>query len=104
MLMTVEIEFKRDSVNVSQISQKVSASINSVKKQGIDAREFSIETYIGSDGSQFPQKISSVLDSMEQHTLKTLSYAFSGFSIMFVGYILIDTFLNYPPKNIGISP
>jgi hypothetical protein len=25
---------------------------------------------IGSDGSQFPQKISSVLDSMEQHGLK----------------------------------
>ena len=104
MLMTVEIEFKKDSVNVSQISQKVSASINSVKKQGIDARDFSIETYIGSDGSQFPQKISSVLDSMKQHTLKSLSYAFSGFSIMFVGYILIDTFLNYPPKIIGISP
>ena len=66
----------RDSVNVSQISQKVSASINSVKKQGIDAREFSIETYIGSDGSQFPQKISSVLDSMKQHTRKCIGKRF----------------------------
>ncbi len=104
MLMTVELEFKIDSVNASQISQKISASINSVKKQGLDAREFSIETDIGSDGSQFPKKISSVLDSMKQQTLKSLSYAFSGFSIMFVGYVLIDTFLNYPPKIIGISP
>jgi hypothetical protein len=30
--------------------------------------------------------------------LKALSYAFSGFSIIFVGYILIETFLNYPIK------
>jgi len=36
--------------------------------------------------------------------LKSLSYAFSGFSIIFIGYILIETFLNYPPKMIGISP
>ena len=36
--------------------------------------------------------------------LKALSYAFSGFSIIFVGYILIETFLNYPPKMVGISP
>jgi hypothetical protein len=102
--MTVEIEFKTDSVNASQISQNISTSINSVKKQGLDAREFGIETNIGSDGSQFPQKISSVLNFMEQQTLKTLSYAFSSFSIILVGYILIDTFLNYPPKMIGISP
>jgi hypothetical protein len=36
--------------------------------------------------------------------LKVLSYALSGFSITFIGYILIDTALNYPPKLIGISP
>lgn len=36
--------------------------------------------------------------------LKSLSYAFSGFSIIFVGFILIETFLNYPPKMMGISP
>ncbi len=36
--------------------------------------------------------------------LKALSYVFSGFSIIFVGYVLIETFLNYPPKMIGISP
>ena len=70
MLMKVEIEFKTDSVNASQISQKISTIINSVKQQGLNAREFSIEMDIGSDGSQFPQKISSVLDSMEQQGLK----------------------------------
>ena len=102
--MTVEIEFKTDSVNTSQISQKISASINSVKQQGLDAREFSIETDIGSGVSQFPPKIFSVLNFMKQQTLKTISYVFSGFSIMFVGYILIETFLNYPPKMMGISP
>ena len=69
--MKVEIEFKTGSVNPSQISQKISTIINSVKEQGLDAREFSIEMDIGSDGStQFPQKISSVLDSMEQQGLK----------------------------------
>ena len=36
--------------------------------------------------------------------LKALPYAFSGFSTIFVGYILINIFLNYPPKMIGISP
>ena len=36
--------------------------------------------------------------------LKSFSYALSGFSIIFITYILIDTFLNYPPKLIGISP
>jgi hypothetical protein len=36
--------------------------------------------------------------------LKVLTYSFSGFSIIFIGYILIDTLLNYPPKMIGISP
>ena len=70
MLMKVEIEFKTDSVNASQISQKISTIINSVKQQGLNAREFSIEMDIDSDGSQFPQKISSVLDSMEQQGLK----------------------------------
>ena len=36
--------------------------------------------------------------------LNAFSYAFSGFSIIVIGYILINTFLNYPPKIIGISP
>ena len=78
--------------------------IVSLKKRGLDVREFSIETNIKSNSSQFPPKISSVLNFMKQHTLKSLSYAFPGFSIMFVGYILINIFLNYPPKIIGISP
>ena len=36
--------------------------------------------------------------------LNAFSYAFSGFSIIVIGYILINVFLNYPPKIIGISP
>ena len=36
--------------------------------------------------------------------LNAFSYAFSGFSIIVIGYILINIFLNYPPKMIGISP
>ncbi len=51
--MKIEIEFKTESVNASQISQKLGTIINSVKQQGLDAREFSIEIDIGSDGSQF---------------------------------------------------
>jgi hypothetical protein len=42
----------------------------SVKQQGLPLREFSIEMDSGSDGSQFSQKISSVLDYMEQQGLK----------------------------------
>jgi hypothetical protein len=43
----------------------------SVNQQGLPLREFSIEMDSGSDGStQFPQKISSVLDYMEQQGLK----------------------------------
>ena len=33
-----------------------------------------------------------------------MSYAFSGFSIVFMIYILINIIDNYPPKIIGISP
>ena len=45
---------------------------NTVKQQGLDAREFSIEMDIGSNGggattTQFPQKISSEFDSLHQH-------------------------------------
>jgi len=36
--------------------------------------------------------------------LKSLLYALHGFSIIFVGYILFETFINYPPKMMGISP
>jgi hypothetical protein len=56
--MKVEIEFKTNSGNASQTSQKISTIINSVKQQELDAREFSIEMDIDSDGAtQFPQKI-----------------------------------------------
>lgn len=32
------------------------------------------------------------------------SSAFLGFSIIFIGYLLINTLNNYPPKEIGITP
>jgi hypothetical protein len=35
---------------------------------------------------------------------KIIPYAFSGFSITFIGYILINILNNYPPREIGISP
>ena len=35
---------------------------------------------------------------------KVFSYAFSGFSIVFIGYVLINILNNYPPRIIGISP
>ncbi|MGZ5491521.1 MAG: hypothetical protein ACXWFC_08325 [Nitrososphaeraceae archaeon] len=35
---------------------------------------------------------------------KIVSYAFSGFSIIFIGYLLIIILNNYPPKELGITP
>ena len=35
---------------------------------------------------------------------KTIPYVFSGFSIAFIGYIIINILNNYPPREIGISP
>jgi len=35
---------------------------------------------------------------------KIISYTFSGFSIFFVGYLLINILNNYPPILSGISP
>jgi len=35
---------------------------------------------------------------------KIIPYGFSGFSIMFIGYIIINILNNYPPREIGISP
>jgi hypothetical protein len=35
---------------------------------------------------------------------KVFSYAFSGFSIVFIGYVLFNIINNYPPRIIGISP
>ena len=71
--MKIEIEFKTGSANASQIAKKISPILDSVKQQGLDATEFSIEMDIGSNGgneSQFAQKISSVFDSMNQQGLK----------------------------------
>jgi hypothetical protein len=33
-----------------------------------------------------------------------ISYSFSGFSIIFILYVLVNIYNNYPPKIIGISP
>ena len=35
---------------------------------------------------------------------KVTSYACSGFSIIFIGYVLMNIITNYPPRVIGISP
>ena len=35
---------------------------------------------------------------------KAIPYVFSGFSIAFIGYIIINILNNYPPREIGISP
>ena len=35
---------------------------------------------------------------------KVFSYAFSGFSILFIGYVLVNILNSYPPRIIGISP
>lgn len=35
---------------------------------------------------------------------KIISYAFSGFTIIFIGYLLLNTLNNYPPSEIGITP
>ena len=65
--MKVEVEFKSGSVNVSQISQKLSTILNSVKQQGLNAKEFELELSTGStsDPSQAMQKISSVVNSIK---------------------------------------
>ena len=72
--MKIEIEFKAESVNASQVSQKLSTILNSVKQQGLDAKEFSIEMDIGSDAAQFTQKISSVFDSLDQQGLNAKEF------------------------------
>ena len=33
-----------------------------------------------------------------------IPYVFSGFTIIFIGYILTNILTNYPPREIGISP
>ena len=35
---------------------------------------------------------------------KVISYVCSGFSIIFIGYVLMNILTNYPPRVIGISP
>jgi hypothetical protein len=35
---------------------------------------------------------------------KIITYAFSGFSIILIGYVLMNILTNYPPREIGINP
>jgi hypothetical protein len=35
---------------------------------------------------------------------KAIAYIFSGFSIIFIVYVLMNILTNYPPREIGISP
>jgi len=35
---------------------------------------------------------------------RIISYTFSGFSIVFIGYLLMNILNNYPPNEIGITP
>jgi hypothetical protein len=35
---------------------------------------------------------------------KTIAIIFSGFSIIFIVYVLMNILTNYPPREIGISP
>jgi hypothetical protein len=35
---------------------------------------------------------------------KIIPYSLSGFSIIFIGYVLMNILTNYPPRVIGISP
>ncbi|HEX2407012.1 MAG TPA: hypothetical protein VHJ38_07365 [Nitrososphaeraceae archaeon] len=35
---------------------------------------------------------------------KIIPYGFSGFSIILIGYVLLNILTNYPPREIGISP
>lgn len=70
-------QFKPGSVNISQISQKVSTILDSVKQQGLDAKEFSIEMDIEGNGgnqAQFSQKIVPVLDSIKQNDLNAKEF------------------------------
>jgi uncharacterized membrane protein YecN with MAPEG domain len=35
---------------------------------------------------------------------KIIPYVFSGFSIIFIGYIVMNILTHYPPREIGITP
>ena len=35
---------------------------------------------------------------------RIITYVFSGFSIIFIGYIVMNILTNYPPTEIGVSP
>jgi len=52
----------------------------------------------------FMTLISKIKIDRKKVLIKFLSYAVSGFSIVFISYILIETLSNYPPKLMGISP
>ena len=35
---------------------------------------------------------------------RIITYVFSGFSFIFIGYIVMNILTNYPPSEIGVSP
>jgi len=44
-------------------------------------------------------------NSSNNHFLlkKIIPFVFSGFSIIFIGYLIMNIIINYPPREIGIS-
>jgi hypothetical protein len=66
--MKVGLEIDSRKTDVSQIPQKVSPILDSVKQRGLNVKEFEIEVDVsGTNISQVPQKVSTILDSvMEQ--------------------------------------
>ena len=48
--------------------------------------------------------LSEIISKCNAFLLKRIiSYTFSGFSITFIGYLLINILNNYPPREIGIT-
>ena len=51
-----------------------------------------------------PKSLSDEYNSNAFLFRRIISYTFSGFSIIFIGYLLINILNNYPPKGLGITP
>jgi hypothetical protein len=66
--MKVELEIDSRKIDVSQIQQKVSPILDSVKQQGLNVNEFEIDSGSG-DASQTMQKVSSIVNTIKQQGL-----------------------------------
>ena len=51
-----------------------------------------------------PISLSDEYNSIASLFRRIISYTFSGFSIIFIGYLLMNILNNYPPTEIGITP